>query len=146
MQQIVYRPELMHSSIIGCMQGNCPRAQHCLRYLDYQHSEVGLSLELLDPRLPVGEQCIHYLSAEPLSLGRGLRRVRALVPYGATTLLQTRIREALGCGRTAYYHYVSGRWSLKPEQQRLVAQIFADLGVSSEALCDAYEEGYDLTY
>lgn len=146
MKPTVYRPELLQSSIIGCMQGSCPRASHCLRHLHYQHSEVALSPQLLDPRLPVGEQCQHYVSAEPLRIGRGLRRLRALVPYGATPILQARLREVLACGRTAYYHYISGRWPLSPRQQDLVAEVFSGLGVTSEPLCDAYEEGYSLAY
>lgn len=137
-----YRPDLIRIEIANCMRSDCPRSANCLRYLHYFHSAPFFQRAFIDPRTEVGDSCRHFLTAEVVRFARGFRRASLQIKHGDVATLQAEVRSQLGCGRTSYYNYLSGRSVLTPDEQAVVRRVFSDLGVTEGELFDSFEEGY----
>ncbi|MDY5938461.1 MAG: DUF6078 family protein [Phocaeicola sp.] len=140
-----FRPELMHISITNCMRSECPLAHHCLRYLDYVHSERFVARVFLDPRGETGEVCSYHLPDTVVAMARGFKRAIRSVRHGEINALRIHLSHTLGCCKSIYYEYANGRTALTPKQQELVRKVFSQYDVVDKELFDSYEEGYILS-
>lgn len=140
-----FRPELMTRTIGYCLSAECPRAASCLRRLAYEHAAPFHQHYFLDPRgQVVGERCPDYLSNRVYLQAWGFRRASFLLRRGQASDLRARLRYEFGWARATYYKYYSGGGALDPEEQQIVREVFAELGVTQPELFDRYEEAYYL--
>lgn len=141
-----FRLELVTKDITYCLISACPQANSCLRYLTYQHSAPFHLHAFVDPRRLTQEQqsCPHYLSDHIVRLGRGFQQAMRRLRYGDVSAFQAELTDALGCRRSTFYNYASGRSTLTPQQQEIIRSVFAEFDITDAELFDHYEEGYIL--
>lgn len=140
-----FRPELLTKSIVYCLRHECPKANNCLRYLAYQHSEPFYANSFLDPRkAEIGNECEQYLSNQIIRLAYGFKRAMGSLRYNDLNFFRSRAYYELNCGRSMYYDYASGKRPLTPIAQERIRNIFNELGVILTEYFDRYEEGYFL--
>ncbi len=137
-----FHPEYLTRSINFCFHADCPLGKTCLRRIAFEVSPSFIASSFLDPRLPMGKACEHYLSDELIRYARGFSRGASLLSRRDLPCFRDRIREELHLCRANYYNLYSGRKAISPIQQATIRAIFAEYGVEGEDPFDSYEEGY----
>ena len=86
--------------------------------------------------------CRFFASAEPVVIARGMSKLMPHASYETQMTIRHSLYSIFG-SRSQYYRYRNGELDITPEQQRLVAQLFRDCGISEAPRYDQTRTTYD---
>lgn len=117
----------MPASFGRCMQSECPKSESCLRRLAMLREEPrGSWLTVLNPSaVPSFEACSFYIDAYHPVCAKGLVYDLKEVPLGKAEAIK---RELEKIGRMKVSRMKRGLSVIKPEEQKMLADIFEKYG------------------
>lgn len=125
-----------------CFQSDCPLANTCLRHAVGQLAPADLAQHrVVLPGARKDGNCRFFASAEPVVIARGMSKLMPHASYETQMTIRHSLYSIFG-SRSQYYRYRNGELDITPEQQRLVAQLFRDCGISEAPRYDQTRTTY----
>ena len=125
-----------------CFNDTCPMHDTCMRHFAGRHMPTGRAQgPAVYPAALQKGKCRLFVEKRVIRSAWGFSKLFLDVKRVDDTPIRREIQRYLGC-RSTYYRYMSGRFTLTPEQQADILEIFRTYGYTAPRDFDNYVEHY----
>ena len=135
--------EIVPHGYAHCFNDNCSKASSCLRHWVAQHCTANVPLITIlspacFPATSVG--CAYFAPIRKMRVAWGVKNLFGNLPYNKASDVRNQIIAYFG--RTHYYRIYRKERFISPEDQQVIARIFANNGIAETPIFESYSEVY----
>lgn len=125
-----------------CFNERCPHMENCMRYFVGRHLPADNMAEpSVYPNALQNGECRYFVEKRIIRAAWGFRKLFLNVRRVDDTPLRDKIKHYLG-GHGTYYRYMNGEYTLSPEQQEWILNLFRQHGYTENLAFDNYADKY----